>query len=1084
VSGSAHILVVDDNPTNRKLVATLLTYEGFQVSEAADGAEGLAVARSVAPQLVISDILMPSMDGYEFVRRLRADPVTAAMRVIFYTANYHEREAQSLASQCGVARVIVKPCPAPVLIQAVTEVLAGEAAETAPLPESSFDVEHLRLLTDKLSQNANALRATNSRLAALTELNLQMASEHDPQQLLHSVCAYARALLGARFAVLAVTDRQRTDGVTACASGQPGKPVSGIQDPRKDQGILGKVFRERISQRLARAGDAAADMGLPPVFSEVRSAIAVPVCSLTRTYGWLCLGDKLGVDAFSSEDERLLTILGAQLGRIYENGTLYREVQEHAAQLMIEMEQRVIAIEKLRSSEERFRELAENIQDVFFVAGPDMVHTSYISPAYERVWGRPVEHILHRAGSWLETVHPADRERVQLEMGKVLQSFPEPGQVEFRIQRPDGAVRWVLTRIFPVRDSTGTVVRTVGATTDITASKTAELRIVRLNRTHSVLSGINSLIVRATDRDALLRDACHLAVGHGGFRAAWCGLLEGDSRELRATAYAGYASDLAASTRLTIDAATAEVSLVAEAMMSGKPAHCNDLTRADSRSLHREQFLAQGFRAMVALPLIVDGKSMGCFGLLADTPDYFDDEEMRLLKELADDISFALDHIGKSERLTYLARFDPLTGLANRRAFGERLGQYVGMAAHTRSSFAVVVVDPERFEALNNAMGRAAGDEVLRQAALRFAEAAGGQDVCGHIGSDQFAAIISGSVNGAGITRVLEELWRKWLATPFEVDGEAVELTAKSGVAIYPTDGTTADALLTNAAAALRMAKESGKAVGFYTRHISERIAERLALEKDLRRALEKGEYELHYQPKVDLAGGHITGLEALLRWRSPEHGLVAPGAFVPLLEENGMIVEVGAWALRQACLDRGRWLQQGLDAPRVAVNVSAVQLRRDDFVHMVEQVVQPAGAAAGLDIEVTESVLMNDVGENLLKLKAVRDFGVVIALDDFGTGYSSLAYLARLPVGVLKIDRSFVASMLEDPSVMTLVSTVISLGRSLKLVTVAEGVESEEQAKILRLLGCDQIQGYLISRPLPFDGITALLAGSAARRG
>jgi EAL domain-containing protein (putative c-di-GMP-specific phosphodiesterase class I) len=167
-----------------------------------------------------------------------------------------------------------------------------------------------------------------------------------------------------------------------------------------------------------------------------------------------------------------------------------------------------------------------------------------------------------------------------------------------------------------------------------------------------------------------------------------------------------------------------------------------------------------------------------------------------------------------------------------------------------------------------------------------------------------------------------------------------------------------------------------------------------------------------------------------------------------------------------------------------VAVNVSAVQLRRDDFVHMVEQVVQPAGAAAGLDIEVTESVLMNDVGENLLKLKAVRDFGVVIALDDFGTGYSSLAYLARLPVGVLKIDRSFVASMLEDPSVMTLVSTVISLGRSLKLVTVAEGVESEEQAKILRLLGCDQIQGYLISRPLPFDGITALLAGSAARRG
>ncbi len=370
---------------------------------------------------------------------------------------------------------------------------------------------------------------------------------------------------------------------------------------------------------------------------------------------------------------------------------------------------------------------------------------------------------------------------------------------------------------------------------------------------------------------------------------------------------------------------------------------------------------------------------------------------------------------------------------------------------------------------------------MLRQAALRFAEAAGGKDVCGHIGSDQFAAIISGSVNGAGITGLLDELWRRWLGASFEAGGQSIELTAKAGVAVYPTDGMTADALLGNAAAALRMAKESGKTVGFYTRHLSERIAERLALEKDLRRALENGEYELHYQPKVDLVKRDIKGLEALLRWRRPEHGLVPPGAFVPLLEENGMIVEVGAWALRQACLDRRRWLERGIAAPRVAVNVSEVQLRRDDFVRMVEEVVRARGTAAGLDIEVTESVLMNDVNENLLKLAAVRDLGIVIALDDFGTGYSSLAYLAKLPVGVLKIDRSFVAAMLDDPSVMTLVSTVISLGRSLKLQTVAEGVESEEQAKILRLLGCDQMQGFLISKALPFDEITALLE---SRRG
>jgi diguanylate cyclase (GGDEF)-like protein/PAS domain S-box-containing protein len=1075
MSRGEHILVVDDNALNRKLVATLLAHEGYRMSQAADGAEGLAVAKAEVPRLVISDILMPSMDGYEFVRRLRADPATAGILVIFYTANYHEREARSLASQCGVSRVIVKPCPAPLLIQAVAEVLAGGVVEATP-PEASFDVEHLRLLTDKLSEHANALRATNSRLAALTDLNLQMASEHDARELLASVCTHARTLLGARFGVLAVTDKQRPDGLTACVSGLPSKPVTGITDPRADTGILGKVFRERAPLRMASQDGAALDLGLPGAFSDVRSALAVPVCSLTRTYGWLCLGEKLGAAAFTSEDERLLTILGAQLGRIYENGSLYREVQEQASQLMVEIEERGRAAEQLRASEERFRELAENIQDVFFVSGPDLAETSYVSPGYERVWGKPLTSVLGRKHGWLDTVHPADQERVQLEVQRVLDAFPEKGQFEFRIVRPDGEPRWVQTRIFPVLDGEGNVVRAVGVTKDITGRKLAELRVVRLNRMHAVLSGINSLIVRATDRDTLLRDACRLAVEKGGFRVAWCGLLDSASRELRPTAFAGDADDMAGSVSIDIDAHTAGRSLVADAVRSGQPRYCNDLARDDAPSLYREEFLARGYRSLVALPLMVDGQAAGCLAMLADTTDCFDEEEMRLLVELAEDISFALDHIGKAERLDYLARFDALTGLANRRVFEERLGQYVGMAAHTRARFAVVIADPERFEALNNALGRASGDELLRQLASRLAAAADGEDVCGHLGSDQFATIISGPVDGSAINGLLEKLWRSWLGAPFKVGGQSIEISVRAGVALYPADGRTADALLANAMAALRNAKDSGKSVGFYTRHLSERFAERLALEKDLRRALEKGEFELHYQPKVDLAKRRTMGLEALLRWRRPGHGLVLPGVIMPLLEETGMIVEIGAWALRRACVDRSRWLQRGLAAPRIAVNVSAVQLRRDNFVRVVDEELRRAGKEPGLDIEVTESVLMDDVEENLIKLGALRDYGVGVALDDFGTGYSSLAYLAKLPVNVLKIDRSFVAAMLDDPSVMTLVSTIITLSRSLKLETVAEGVESEEQAKILRLLGCDQMQGYLIARPLPFDEITAFL--------
>jgi diguanylate cyclase (GGDEF)-like protein len=479
---------------------------------------------------------------------------------------------------------------------------------------------------------------------------------------------------------------------------------------------------------------------------------------------------------------------------------------------------------------------------------------------------------------------------------------------------------------------------------------------------------------------------------------------------------------------------------------------------------------------MVGLPLVVTGQVRGCFVLLTDAAGYFDEEEMHLLVELAQDISFALDHIGQAERLRYLAAFDPLTGLPNRSAFVERISQYLGMAAHTQAQFLVAIADPERFEVLNNTLGRAGGDELLKQVAARFAVAAGGSDVVAHMGSDKFAVIIPGSSEGFDAARLLEEFWSKWLAEPFSVAGQAVELTAKAGVATYPADGQTANVLLDNAEAALREGKESGKTFAFYTANLSERFMERVGLEKSLRKALENEEFVLYYQPKVDLVERRLKGVEALIRWRRPEHGLVPPAAFIPLLEENGMIVEVGDWALRQASLDRTRWLERGLAAPRVAVNVSAVQLRRDDFVRRVSHIVKMAGSEAGLDMEVTETLLLSDVSENLVKLKAIRALGVGIALDDFGTGYSSLGYLAKLPVETLKIDRSFVSAMLDDPGAMTLVSTIISLARSMKLETVAEGVESEEQAKILRLIGCDQMQGYLISKPVPFEEITAFL--------
>jgi diguanylate cyclase len=1074
LNAAPHILVVDDNATNRKLVSTLLGFDGFRVSEAADGAEALDVARSVRPQLVISDILMPTMDGYEFVRQLRADKQVGHLPVIFYTANYHEREALVLAQQCGVARVLTKPSSAPVLLQAVREVLQGTRQPQEIRAEVSFDLAHLRLVTDKLSQKADALRRANSRLAALTELNLQLASEQDPQRLLDSACTSARRLLGARFAALAVTDGT-ADGRTGCVSGLPADAAASFADPQEDQGPLGAVFRERATLRHA-VESGSVELGLPACMPAVRSALAAPVCSLTRTYGWLCLGDKLGAVEFDAEDERLLSIVGAQLGRIYENGRLYREVQEHSAHLLVQIEERERAATQLRASEERFRELAENIQDVFFIADAQMLLTTYVSPGYERVWGRPVEGALLREDGWLDTVVPADRDMVKAEVRRVVAAFPDEGQFEFRIRRPDGAQRWVLTRIFPILAADGTVMRTVGVSKDITGRKQSELRIERLNRTHAMLSGINSLIVRATDRAALLREACELAVETGGFRAAWCGIGNEDSASLK-SAFAGKTAQTH-EIRVKLDALAQQAGLMTESMRTRQPTVCHDLATAPAAW---QPLLECGGRSMVALPLLVAGEAQGCFVLLADEPDYFDDEEMRLLRELAEDISFSLDHIDKAEQLDYLAAFNPVTGLPNRMGFEQCVNQFVGMAHLTRLTFAVVIADLERFEALNNTLGRATGDAVLRLAGQRFAEAAGGKEVSGHIGSDQFTAILSLPADGAGLSRQLEELWARWLGTPFEVDGHRVELSAKAGVALYPADGQNGVLLLEHAEAALRDAKQGLETFAFYEAHMSERFTERLELERSLRRAIENEEFVLHYQPKVDLQQRRVLGLEALIRWQRPGIGLVSPANFIPVLEETGLICEVGAWALRRACEDRQRLRERGVQAPRIAVNVSAVQLRRENFVHLMQDALRGNGGDAGLDIEVTESLLMESIVENLVKLEAVRELGVGIALDDFGTGYSSLGYLAKLPVETLKIDRTFVTAMLDDPSAMTLVSTIISLARSLKLQTVAEGVESEEQAKILRLIGCDQMQGYLIAPALPLEEIAAFLASQRA---
>ena len=423
------------------------------------------------------------------------------------------------------------------------------------------------------------------------------------------------------------------------------------------------------------------------------------------------------------------------------------------------------------------------------------------------------------------------------------------------------------------------------------------------------------------------------------------------------------------------------------------------------------------------------------------------------------------------EKLNYLAYYDALTGLANRSLFLERVAQYMRSAVSDGHKLALFLIDLERFKNINDELGRPAGDALLRQVAEWLTQNRGDANLLARVGADHFAVVLPEVTDEGDVAPVLEKTIQNLLDHPFRLDDTVFRIAAKFGVALFPDDGAKADILFKNAEAALKKAKASGDRYLFYTQKMTEKVAGKLTLENQLRQALDKEEFVLHYQPKVNFESGMVTGAEALIRWNDPLTGLVPPGRFIPILEETGLIYEVGRWALRKAIADHLRWRNAGLAAVRIAVNVSPLQLRNRTFIAEIEQAIGfDAHAAAGLELEITESMIMDDVKQSIASLQAIRTMGVSIAIDDFGTGFSSLGYLSKLPVDTLKIDRSFVIDMTSGPQGLALVSTIINLAHSLKLNVVAEGVETEEQSRLLRLLNCDEMQGFLFSKPVPSE--------------
>jgi len=795
-------------------------------------------------------------------------------------------------------------------------------------------------------------------------------------------------------------------------------------------------------------------------FLVVRKQIAAPLRELAQRSRELAAGDYAARIDYRSRDE---------IGQLV---AVFNQTAQQIGKLVarVELDRR-----SLQQADSMFRGLAENSVVGVYISQDHAFR--FVNPKMAEMFGyEPLE--MCSSVDVFDTVVDEDRDLVAENIGRRLAGEVHEVHYERRARRKGGMTFDV--EIFGSSMDIDGKAATIGVVLDITERR-------RVDRALRVLIACNQALVRATKETALLTDICRIVRQIGGYPYVWVGYADNAlGRKVTPVAWAeaqeGSLSQMV--DHISWDESDNAKGVTGVAIRGGHTTIVQDIQSNGLYAPWREFIMRHGILSAMSLPLKAGNKTFGALTMYSQQTGMFTRDEIRIAEELADNVAYGITalradaaRIHYAQQLEHNATHDVLTGLANRTLLSDRLKQAIASARRFGKLVAVLLLDLDDFKGVNDSLGHEAGDALLQAVARRLRAAVRESDTVARLGGDEFVIVMPDLAIADDVVIVASKILAL-LSQGFSTGGEEIHIGGSIGISLYPHDGEHEDVLMKNVDLAMYHVKQGGRAgYYFFTEELNLRNQARHVLRMELRHALSRGELVLHYQAKVDTQTRRLVGAEALVRWQHPLRGMIPPADFIPFAEESGLILPIGDWVMRTACQQNVTWQTAGLPAIRIAVNLSACQFGHHDLVGQVRQVLRDTRMDPQyLELELTESVLVQEAEQAVPTLSRLNDIGIKLSLDDFGTGYSSLNYLRRFPLDNLKIDRSFISGMTSNAHDAIIVKAVIALAHNLKLRAIAEGVETREELDLLAALGCDEIQGFYFSKPLPADEFKLLL--------